>query len=121
MNKPLALVGALAMMIIVAMCYMLTPSEAGPLGIFVFFVLCYAFFLGLAVHICKLFFILYNKAKKGRISNIDKKSVRYGSVLALAPELAIILKSGGTLGVWQILAIIFFELLLFFYVAHTRL
>ena len=120
MNKPLALLSAIAFLVIVVLMFFLSPTEAGPLGIFAFFVLCYMFFLGLAVNICKLFFVLANKVKKNGIANIDKKSYRYGLVVAIAPELMIILSSGGAFGWVQIIAILIVEILLCFIVGHSR-
>lgn len=120
MNKPLAALSVFAFLALVALMFLMSPTEAGPVGIFIFFVLCYMFFLGLAVNLCKLFFVIANKIKKNGISGIDKKSYRYGLVLAIAPELLVILSSGGTVGVIQIVAVGILEFLLWFVVAYRH-
>ncbi len=120
MNKLFAAISVLAFFVIVVMMFMFSPTEVGALGIFVFFVLCYAFFLGLAVNICKLFLVLANKVKKNGIAGIEKKSYKYGLVLAVAPELLIILNTGGTIGVMQIITIVVAEFLLWFIVSHLH-
>lgn len=109
MNKLFAAISVLAFFVIVVMMFMFSPTEVGALGIFVFFVLCYAFFLGLA-----------DKVKKNGIAGIEKKSYKYGLVLAVAPELLIILNTGGTIGVMQIIAIVVAEFLLWFIVSHLH-
>ena len=78
MNKLFAAISVLAFFVIVVMMFMFSPTEVGALGIFVFFVLCYAFFLGLAVNICKLFLVLAKKVKKilSKIPQAQRKTTK---------------------------------------------
>jgi len=101
------------------MMIFVSPETAGPLGIMLFFVLSYMFFLGLAVSCCKLFFTLLGKASKIHAGNIQKKSFRYGSVLALAPVIFLLCVSFGGISLLEIVATVLIEALLCFMVSRN--
>jgi len=115
MNKLLLIVSACAAMILLAMMFLTSPSQVGPVGVLVFFTTSYLFVLGLAVFCCRLFFIIrgkLNKAKKS--SNLDRKSLRYGAVLALAPVILMLIGSFGGISVGEVVLTVFLEILLCF-------
>lgn len=120
MNKLFAALSVAAFLAIVAMMFLWSPTEVGPLGIFIFFGLCFLFFLGLAVNICKLFLVIADKIKKNGVAAIDEKSKRYGVILAIAPELAIILNTGGSLTWWHVILICVCEFLIWLVATFSR-
>jgi len=115
MNKLLLIVSACAAMILLAMMFLTSPSQVGPVGVLVFFTTTYLFVLGLAVFGCRLFFILrgkLNKAKKPL--NLDRKSLRYGTVLALSPVILMLIGSFGGISIGEVVLTILLEILLCF-------
>jgi hypothetical protein len=102
-------------MILLAMMFLTSPGAVGPAGVLVFFTTSYLFFLGLATLGCRLFFIIrghINKAKK--TTNLDKKSLRYGVVIALAPVILMLIGSFGGISIGEIALTLFLEVLLCF-------
>ena len=115
MNKLLLIVSTCAAMILLAMMFLTSPTTVGPAGVLVFFTTSYLFFLGLAVICCRLFFILrgkLNKAKKAL--NLDKKSLRYGAVIALAPVILLLIGTFGGISIIEIVLTLVLEVLLCF-------
>jgi hypothetical protein len=74
MDKLLLIFSAISFVFLVAMMFLFSPSDVGPLGVLVFFTMCYVLFLGLAVLGCRLFFTLRSKLDKTKMGNIKKKS-----------------------------------------------
>ena len=102
-------------MILLAIMFLTSPSSIGPAGVLVFFTTTYLFFLGLAVFCCRLFFILRGKLNKAKMPlNLDKKSLRYGAVLALAPVILMLIGSFGGISVGEVVLTVFLEILLCF-------
>jgi nitrogen fixation/metabolism regulation signal transduction histidine kinase len=115
MNKLLLIVSTCAAMILLAMMFLTSPSTVGPAGVLVFFTTSYLFFLGLAVLCCRLFFILRGKLNKAkRPLNLDKKSLRYGVVVALAPVILMLIGSFGGISILEIAITCILEVLLCF-------
>ena len=115
MNKLLLIISTCAAMILLAMMFLTSPGAVGPAGVLVFFTTSYLFFLGLATLGCRLFFIIrghINKAKK--TTNLDKKSLRYGVVIALAPVILMLIGSFGGISIGEIALTLFLEVLLCF-------
>ena len=115
MNKLLLIVSACAAMILLAMMFLTSPSTVGPAGVLVFFTTSYLFFLGLATFGCRLFFMFrgaINKAKKS--TNLDKKSLRYGVVVALAPVILLLIGTFGGISIMEIALTCVLEVLLCF-------
>ena len=115
MNKLLLIVSACAAMILLAMMFLTSPSTVGPAGVLVFFTTSYLFFLGLATIGCRLFFMFrgaINKAKKS--TNLDKKSLRYGVVVALAPVILLLIGTFGGISIMEIALTCALEVLLCF-------
>lgn len=118
MDKLLLVLSAMSFVILVAMMFMISPSEAGPLGILGFFLLCYVLFLGLAVLGCRLFFRLRSKIDKTKAGNEVKKSYYYGAVSALLPLLAILVDLPGDPAIWKIPVILGVEVALWMLVSR---
>ena len=78
MDKVVLTASVIALFLIAMMMFFTSPGVVGPLGIMIFFVLIYVFFLGLAVFGCRLFFRMLGKANKIYANHIVKKSYRYG-------------------------------------------
>jgi hypothetical protein len=115
MNKLLLIISVLAAVVLAAMLFLTSPSSVGPVGVLVFFTTSYLFFLGLAALGCRLFFILrgiINKSKK--TANLDKKSLRYCLVVALAPVALMLVGSFGGISIGEVSIVVFLEILLCF-------
>ena len=114
MHKLLLIVSAVAFVILMAMMFLTSPSEVGPVGVLVFFTMSYLFFLGLAVLCCRLFFWFRYKLNKAKAGNIEKKSLHYGLVIAIAPVTLILAWSFGGVTIAEVALILGLEILLCF-------
>ena len=115
MNKLLLIVSAVSLVILLAMMFLTSPSTVGPVGVLVFFTMTYLFLLGLAVFGCKLFFLLRGKMNHAKaVNNVQKKSLRYGVVLAIAPVALLLAGSFGGITLAEIALVAGLEILLCF-------
>ena len=115
MNKLLLVISVLAAIVLLVMMFLTSPSTVGPVGVLVFFTTSYLFFLGLAALCCRLFFMLRGKLNKNnQVVNIEKKSLRYGLVLALAPVIIMLIGSFGGISFLEVALTILLEILLCF-------
>ena len=121
MDKLLLIASITAFFFLTVMMFLTSPSEVGAIGILVFFTLVYVLCLGLAVFGCRLFFLLRAKINRATAGNIKKKSYYYGPVIALAPLFLLIGQSFGGLVIYEIIAIIAFEIVLCFLVSRNVL
>ena len=121
MNKLLLVLSAIAFVAILAIMFLTSPSEIGPLGIMIFFVLVYVLFVGLAVTCCRLFLLFRKKLDKSKGGNIKKKSYYYGIVLALAPVLLLVCGSFAGIRLQEILLVCALEVVLCFLVSRNIL
>ena len=119
MDKLLLIFSAISVVFLVAMMFLFSPSDVGPLGVLVFFTMCYVLFLGLAVLGCRLFFTLRSKLDKTKMGNIKKKSYYYGLVIALAPILLLVSASFGGISILEIGLVLGLEILLCFLVSRN--
>lgn len=119
MDKVLLVFSAVAFVILLSMMLLFSPSEVGPFGVLVFFILCYVLFLGLAVLCCRLFFVLRGRLDKTKSGNSKKKSYYYGLVIALAPILLLVCSSFGGLSFLQIFLVFGLEVMLCFLVSRN--
>ena len=119
MDKLLLIFSAISFVFLVAMMFLFSPSDVGPLGVLVFFTMCYVLFLGLAVLCCRLFFILRAKLDKTKSGNTRKKSYYYGLVIALAPILLLVSGSFGGVSFLEIGLVLMLEVLLCFLVSRN--
>jgi hypothetical protein len=115
MNKILLIVSVFAFIVLLMMMFLTSPSQVGPVGVLVFFTISYLFFLGLAVLGCKLFFLLRGKLNRAKaVGNIEKKSLRYGMVVAIAPVALLLAGSLSGITIWEVLLVGVLEILLCF-------
>lgn len=119
MDKLLLIFSAISFVFLVAMMFLFSPSDVGPLGVLVFFTMCYVLFLGLAVLGCRLFFTLRSKLDITKMGNIKKKSYYYGLVIALAPILLLVSASFGGISILEIGLVLGLEILLCFLVSRN--
>lgn len=119
MVKGMLVCSAVSLFLLLMLMFFISPEVAGPLGILTFFVLTYLFFLGLAVFCCRLFFLFLGKASKIHAGNLQKKSFRYGSVLALAPVIFLLCASFGGVTLFEVAITILIEVILCFLVSRN--
>ena len=119
MVKGMLVCSAISLFLLLFMMLFISPETAGPLGIMMFFVLTYLFFLGLAVFCCKLFFLFLGKASKIHAGNIQKKSFRYGSVIALAPVIFLLCATFGGVTILEVIVTALIEIILCFLVSRN--
>ena len=74
MDKILLLWSAISLVCLLAMMFLTSPADIGPLGILIFFGLLFFVFTGLAVFCCRLFFSIRGKINKAKAGNERKKS-----------------------------------------------
>ena len=125
LGKVLAVSSLCAFVLLSALMQATTPSSIHPLGILVVFVLIYLLALGVLT-----FFVFWgsrliqkiDKRRQGAgISRVTlRRAYLYGSVLALAPVMAIGMASIGRLDFYQVLLVVLFECAACFYVARRR-
>ena len=115
MTKLLLIVSAVSLVILLAMMFLTSPSTVGPVGVLVFFTMAYLFFLGLAVFCCRLFFLVRGKMDHAKAANnLQKKSLRYGVVIAIAPVALLLAGSFGGITIGEIALVAGLEILLCF-------
>jgi hypothetical protein len=121
MDKILLLWSAISLVCLLAMMFLTSPADIGPLGILIFFGLLFFVFTGLAVFCCRLFFSIRGKINKAKAGNERKKSYYYGIVLALAPVILLICRSFGGLTMVEIASVAVLEIVLCFLVSRNAL
>jgi hypothetical protein len=117
-------VSVIAAIAILALVFSTTePATVGPLGILIVFILLYVSVLGV------LTFLLYGGSKaisKAAKSFTVKKpftpltlrrAYYFSSVIALAPVMMLGMQSVGSIGVYEVLLILIFELIACIYIA----
>lgn len=117
-------VSVIAAIAILALVFSTTePATVGPLGILIVFILLYVSVLGV------LTFLLYGGGKV--ISKVAKsftvkkpftpltlrRAYYFSSVIALAPVMMLGMQSVGSIGVYEVLLILIFELIACIYIA----
>lgn len=112
----------LSVIVITVIVNITTPSAIGPLGILVFFISAYSFFMGLFYIL--LFFLRQiiirlkiSPARKVAIESIGgAKLYYYATVLALFPVIYIGIQSMGSVGVFEVTLLTLFEVIACFFV-----
>lgn len=97
-----AVASLLAVVFLIVVLNLTTPSDVGPLGVLVFFTLGYIVCLGVMVGLCRIFFALLAKMRRQRLEANRKRSYYYASVLAFVPIVLIFMRSFGELGVLEV-------------------
>ncbi len=85
-NRALILVSLAFSVVLLAMMNFMTPTEAGPLGVLVFFTTLYVVFFGLTAAIVATLFKIRGKTKLGQ------KGYAYAGFLALAPIILLVMR-----------------------------
>jgi len=116
-DRAFVVMGLLAMVFLVTMVNLTTPSGIGPLGVLVFFTLVYLVCLSVMVVLSRAFFALRDKLQKSRVHVGAKKSYYYGSVLAFVPMILIFMRSFGELNLLEVALAVLFAVLGCFYIS----
>jgi len=116
-DKIFITIGLLAVVFLLTMMNLTTPSDIGPLGVLVFFTLVYAVCLGAMIGLCRVFFMVKQKMQGGRAGANYKKSYYFGSILAFVPMLLIFMRSFGELNLLEVFLVILFAVIGCFYVS----
>lgn len=101
----------LAVVFLIVMMNVMTPSEAGPFGVLVFFTLMYFVAFNLSGVILRALYKLMGR--KGWL----KKDILYAVVLAFAPILLLFMQSFSAVTILTIGLVAFFEFLALFLVS----
>lgn len=102
LSKILIIASVISAVFLVVLMTFTTPSGVGPIGVLVFFTLCYIMCLGVTASACNVFFHLKEQISDKHQANIIKKSYYYGAVLAFAPVIIIAIRSFGGIGPLEI-------------------
>lgn len=121
LNKILFIASLISFMFLAVLLMFTTPSGVGPVGVLVFFTLCYITCLGVTVSLCNAFFRLKGQLNKKHQSNTAKKSYYYGAVLAFAPVIILAMRSFGGIGLLEIGLVCFAMLVACFLVSKRIL
>jgi hypothetical protein len=87
-RKALVVVSLLSALFLLMMLQLTTPAEIGPLGVLVFFTLVYLLSLGVSVWLVRLTFILLGTQNKA-----GSRDIQYGSIIAFAPVMMLVVRS----------------------------
>jgi hypothetical protein len=116
-DRVLGVTSLLAVIFLMIMINLTTPSDIGPLGVLVFFTLVYLTCLGVMVGICRVFFMIRRGIQRNKVRVSRKKSYYYGSILAFAPMMLIFMRSFGELNLLEVVLVILFVVVGCFYVS----
>ena len=103
--KMRVIVTIVALLFLFAMMSTTTPSGVGPLGVLVFFTLCYIVSFGVLSALCRLFFVFRGRVNKLKRGGEEKKSLYYGAVLAFAPVVLLGMQAFGGVEVVELIAL----------------
>ncbi len=119
----ISIITIVSLCLLVLLLNITTPSSAGPFGILVIFIFAYlslvgvfAYFLYLGGHFVARFSVTVMSRKPFEILSF-KRSYYYSTVLAAAPIMLVGLQSVGSIGVYEVLLIIGFEIIGCLYVS----
>jgi len=116
-DKAFVLMSLLALIFLVTVVNLTTPSEIGPLGVLVFFTLVYLTCLGVMVILSKGFLMLMQKTQGNGTRVSLGKGYYYGSVLAFVPMILIFMRSFGELNLLEVALAVIFAVVGCFYIS----
>ena len=116
-DKIFIVTSLLAVVFLITMVNLTTPSDIGPFGVLVFFTLIYLVCLGAMIGLCRLFFVAKGKMKGVGAGASHKKSYYFGSILAFIPMLLIFMRSFGELNLLEVFLVVFFAVVGCFYIS----
>lgn len=104
-NRLLILISVVMTVVLLAMMNFMTPTEAGPLGVLVFFTTFYIVVFGVMAVLVGILFRIRGKAKLGA------KGYAYAGILALAPVILLVMRPFIGFSVWALVLASAFELI----------
>lgn len=123
--KTVATISLVGFTVLMSLFALTTPATAGPFGLLMIFVSAYLTVLGLmsfflfganraVVRVGKYFAV-----KKPLQKMTFKRSYYYSTVLAMAPLMLIGMQSIGSVGIYEFLLVVLFEVVACLYVSRT--
>jgi hypothetical protein len=121
-GKLISFISVVAIVLLVAIWQMTTPTTIGPLGILAVFILMYVSVLGalvfLLVGVNKIIVKMSSTIAKTPHPEMDvRKAYYYASVLALMPIMIIGMQSVGEVGFYELLLVALFTIIACIYIA----
>lgn len=101
-NRLMLLLSLLAVIIILAMINLTTPTSVGPLGVLVFFTMIYIVIYGV-VNLIVVAFMKANGKKGG-----EKKNRYYSAMISFGPIMLLLIQSFGSLSVITVAMVMVF-------------
>ena len=111
-NRIVTTIGIVGLAALIAMLFLTSPSEIGPVGVLLFFTTLYLLSFSICTIIVQVFFHLAFGRK-----TLRNKDYLYSAVLAFAPIMLLMARSFGAISYWTVGLIVFFILLAEFLVA----
>jgi hypothetical protein len=117
LQRVIALITIASLCLLSLMLVFTTPAQAGPFGLLVIFISAYLTFLGL------ISFFLYGVSriisyasagfslKKPLLPFSFRRSYYYSTILAAAPVMLIGLQSVGSVGIYELILVVLFEVI----------
>lgn len=123
LGKLVASSAIISIILVAILLQVTTPASAGPLGIFVLFVLVYMSVLGVLAYL--IFWISRGLTKAATFVRLRRpiqpmsfrRAYYFASVTALTPVMIIGMQSIGDVGVYETLLIVFFTVIACVYIA----
>ena len=94
LNGLILLFSLIASAITLIILFLTTPTEVGPFGAFILFLMIYIVMFGAMTFIVSLFSKIVGKRK-----GMSKKEYRYAAVLALGPVLLLVIRATGSFNI----------------------
>lgn len=123
LNKVLALITLVAFVLLSTLIQSTSPATIHPLGILATFILFYLLALGVLTFLIfgiGRFFKLFDAKVQSTDAITFQRSYYFASVIALAPVLFVGMRSIGRGTVWDVVLILMFEAIAFFYISKRR-
>jgi hypothetical protein len=127
LKRILAAMTVFSFAIVCMLLFTTTPSEAGPLGILIFFVFMYLSALGTLTflfHAISNFTAKIAMAARGKatLEHLSfRKSYYYASAAALTPVMLLAMQSVNQVGIYQLLLVLFFVIVAWVYISKRTL
>ncbi len=122
--RTIATISVAALAVLLALLTFTTPSSAGPFGLLLIFISAYLFLIGLVSFFLfgghRLFrFLASGFMTRKPVQPITfRRAYYYSTVLAMAPVLLVGLQSVGSVGLYEVLLVVLFEVLACIYISR---
>lgn len=123
LKKLVAASSVVSIVLLGVLLYTTTPTDIGPLGIFILFVLAYVSVLGVLTYLLFIFSKIISKlasfvtARQPLHALSFRRSYYFSSILTLVPIMLIGLQSVGEVGLYEAFLVAFFAFIGCLYVA----